>query len=121
MTPIVEQYADVRFDPERFTCWEFARRVRLDNGGSDIGERRPDTSDRRAWFKTIQAQRVDFRQIDRPVPLCLVLLERRGAAHVGVWIRGAMAHLFEDGPRHEPVRRAMMRLGYLKASYHVPA
>ena len=120
MIPLVQRYANVKFEPDRFTCWEFARQVRLDEGASDIGERRPDTTDRRAWFKTIQTQRVDFKQITAPEPLCLVLLERRGAAHVGVWVRGAMAHLDELGPRHEPVRRAMMRMGYLKVTYHVP-
>jgi hypothetical protein len=107
---IVNRYADVRYQRNVQDCWDFARRVLLEHNGSDIGERLPDVSRRR---KAVV--------LNEPCEGCIVLLTRRNAAHVGVWIRGAMVHLSKDGPRHEPLRRAMVREGYLKVKFYDPA
>jgi hypothetical protein len=61
----------------------------------------------------------DFRRLTGPESPCIVLLRRvRATPHVGVFVRGRVAHLTEVGPIRQPL--SIAQLGFTSVRFYAP-
>jgi hypothetical protein len=107
-----------RYNRETYNCAHFACEVWEELTGQNIetelaGFLRP-PKDRR----TDPALRRTFRKLNTPESPCLVLMQRRGSVpHAGVYVRGKVIHIHENGVEFLPVQiasRGFEKLGFYK-------
>lgn len=98
-----------------YNCAHFVTEVWLHLTGQDLDNimqgvlKRP--SDRRVNLSEMRT--VTF--FDKPKPLCLVMMQRPGFAHVGVWYRQRVLHLLDTGVQSMPLEVASV--GFRKVRF----
>jgi hypothetical protein len=109
---------DKVYDDANYNCAHFVvDAVKLETGqdlGSVLcGVLRPST-DR----QVDHAWRTIFKRAAQPVSPCLVVMQGCGAAgtHLGLYLRGGVAHLTRKGPEYVPIDVAT--LGFQKVRYY---
>lgn len=91
-----------------YNCLHFADEVWAHEAGESLAAR---------MGGTLRGLLSGFERLDAPVSPCLVLMRRpRSEAHVGVYLRGRVAHLTERGARLEEVELAA--LGFNDVRYY---
>lgn len=107
MMPSVDPYLARRYDRRRYDCLHFAADVWRDTTGEDLRERLDGLlgapADRHVTARHLHA----FRRLASPAEPCLVLFQRpRTPPHIGVFLRGRVLHLREQGAVHQPLELA---------------
>lgn len=102
MTLVIDNYLNKRFDPTHYNCWDFIRDVWLDITKVDIGCRTPSPSTPKNKIKRFLNEESEFIKVDEIVDPCIVLFKRnKGIPHVGVYTRGRVLHISEQGVKFE--------------------
>lgn len=109
MTPSVDPYLGRTYDRRRYDCLHFAADVWRDLTGEDLRERLAGLlgapADRHVRLRHLRA----FRHLAAPRSPCLVLFQRpRTPPHIGVFLRGRVLHLREQGAVHQPLELAAL-------------
>lgn len=118
----LDAFLSRRYNKETYNCAHFVRDVWQELTGMDLGAEfegflRP-PKDR----YTDPAIRRAFKRLNKPSSPCVVLMQRRGCVpHVGVFVRGKIIHLHEQGVEFLPVEvatRGFKKLGFYDAASH---
>ena len=107
MIASVDAYLGRAYERGRYDCLHFARDVWRDATGEDLGVRLDGllgrTADRHVQPRHVRA----FRRLDGFRDPCIVLMHGpRRDPHVGVFLRGRVLHLREEGSAFDPVEVA---------------
>jgi hypothetical protein len=90
-----------------YDCASFARDVWLDLTGLDIGAVARGLLDAQSVGKIPRCAVRSFRELEMPIDPCLVLMrQKRGGVHMGVYIRKNILHLKSNGVEYQPVNVA---------------
>ena len=97
-----------RFDRRRYDCLHFARDVWLELTGEDLAARLDGLLAAPEDRHVLARHRRAFQRLPGPREPCLVVGQRRHSApHVGVFLRGRVLHLREEGATFQTFADAM--------------
>lgn len=115
----LDKYFGRQYHPDTYNCAHFVCEVYKDLAGTDIsnvleGFLRP-VAARTAVLATLR--RVTL--LARPLSPCIAFMQRKvGGPHVGVWVRGKIIHLLENGSvQYQPLdvaSRGFIRVRFVK-------
>jgi hypothetical protein len=100
----VDEYHSWQYDDHDCHCYHLVRAIWLDLTGADIGDRTPspDTALRR--HRAFRSGVKQFQAVAARTDPSIVYMEpnfRGGLPHVGVYLRGKIAHLNRSGFHHQ--------------------
>lgn len=93
---MIDQFLQRNYSPAHYNCAHFALEVTRAITGLDH------SSTLNGFLCAPSARKADARALRRvrmlraPRNACFVYMQRRGAAHVGVWWKGKVLHLLEN-------------------------
>lgn len=100
--PSVDPFLRARHRGDDYNCLHFARDVWLELTGDDIQRRLDALSEPEGTRHFSRGEVKSFARLPRRSDPCLVLMRRpRGQPHVGVYLRGRILHLTEQGARFD--------------------
>lgn len=113
----VDQYFNREYDIRKYNCAHLVCEAWKDLTGFDLaGVLRGFLSgakDRR----TILSDLRKMRQLDEPVDPCIVLMQQgRNAPHVGLYVRGRVLHIREQGVHFQPLD--VVSIGFPKVRFY---
>lgn len=114
----IDKFLDRQFNEDSYNCLHFACEAWLDLTGQDIRQRLDDLLAVPAAQRRIgRAYTADFKRLDRPHSPCLVLMQRpRSTPHIGVYVRGRVLHIREEGVEFQPLNVAT--LGFKRVRFY---
>jgi hypothetical protein len=102
----VDRFLTRRRTPE-YDCAAFAAEVYLAETGIDADRAAPGLLRAQFAGKIPRTTRRGFREISAPTALCFVIMRRpRSPLHVGIFIRGRVLHLKQNGVEYQPLHVA---------------
>lgn len=101
-----------------YDCLDFAAEIWAAETGEDLSGRLGDLLTGATADRKVSAEHVRrFERLERPVSPCFVMMHaRKSAPHVGVWLRGRVAHLTERGAEY--IELAAARRGYPRVAFY---
>ncbi len=98
----VDQYFGFNYDRTKFNCLHFAKLVWANETGAKI-EDEIFNFDR--WNKNKVSNKFarKFVKLKKPVSPCIAIFKGRIETHIGIFIRGKILHLTENGVQFQPV------------------
>lgn len=100
----IDKYFGAKYHPRKYNCAHFVADVWKDLTGIDasipLGSFLTSKSERDAW----KFGRRQFQPIKEPQDPCIALFKApRIQAHIGIYIRGKILHLFHRGVEYQPI------------------
>lgn len=113
MIPSTDAYLGRQYDRLRYNCFHFVRDIWLDLTGVDIA---PNIGPLNSKFLSLSYFRDRTKHYELIDP-CIVILSRTGCeSHMGVYLRGSLLHLHENGVVFQPLELA--RRGFDMIRYY---
>ena len=111
----MDQFFNRRYSTGSYNCAHFTIEVWKHLTGQDLNEALHGflCAPSKRQVDLSNARRI--RLLKKPEPLCLVLMQRPGFAHVGIWRKNRVLHLVETGVQFMPIEVAS--LGYSKIRF----
>lgn len=103
----VDKFLSAVYKRGEYTCSDFSRDVWLDLTGIDIEPALRGLLQAHDGRGLRRAHVQAFMQLPGPISPCLVVMQRpRAPVHLGVFIRGKVLHLQENGAEFQPPKVA---------------
>ena len=103
----------IRYDKNRYCCEHFLIDCYKEFKGVDL-------SDKLLSSGFFNAQKLrNFRQVDKPKQLTIVLFRDANKAHVGLWYDNKVLHLSEQGVLLQPLDVA--KIGFKRVNFYETA
>jgi len=100
----VDRYLDRRYHRRDYHCLTFSSEVWLAETGQDIVQQLAGLMGQASTRKISRDHVNAFARHDTPQDPCLVLFQRpRTAPHVGVYLRGRVLHITDQGVEYQPI------------------
>lgn len=101
---MINKYLLKTYDRVNYNCWSFAQEVWAELTGVDLGNQTPEVRTPQAYTEKAERFSASLQRLAAPVSPCLVLFQRANAEpHVGVFYKGNVLHLREQGAQYRPL------------------
>lgn len=116
----IDKYLDSYYDQCKHNCLHYVSEVWEDLTGQNIRQVLGTVldgriADRKLAFEVARR----FKVLEKPQSPCLVFMQApRTVPHIGIWIRGRVLHLTQQGPMHVDVDVAAV--GFKSVRYALP-
>lgn len=103
----IDKWLSKRYQPDVYTCSDFAREVWLDLSGVDIAAALDGLLQAHSGRGLTREHVRRFKALREPVDPCLVVMQRpRHPVHLAIYIRGRILQITQQGVSYQPPKVA---------------